>query len=108
MKTGPFRSLLRIIQVIGLCLIGATCFGQAVPDNPKPPQPYFLKQRILSFSGSMAVASHGISSDQASDAFFCQKERHLEKWLGVPIRFRVGDQATVDSMEKKWQSASVQ
>ncbi len=37
----------------------------------------------------------------ASKAWFCRKERELEEWSGVPVRFRIGDQPTVDRLEGK-------
>ncbi len=42
-----------------------------------------------------------LSSNPASKAFFCVKERELEKRSGLPIRFRLGDLQTVDRLEGK-------
>lgn len=42
-----------------------------------------------------------LSSNPASKAFFCVKERELEKRSGMPIRFRLGDLQTVDRIEGK-------
>ncbi len=43
----------------------------------------------------------GFHINMASKAWFCVKERELEQWSGIPVRFRLGDQPTVDRLEGK-------
>lgn len=43
----------------------------------------------------------GMTRNLAPRAYFCRKERELEKWTGLPVRIRLGDQQTVDRLEEK-------
>ena len=97
-----------MIQVILLVVMAGPCSAQAIHNHPLIPEPHLLLLSLLAPAELTGEATPGISPDQASHAFFCQKERHLEKWLGVPIRFRLGDQATVDRLEQKKPPHSVQ
>ncbi|MCF8237209.1 MAG: hypothetical protein K9I85_03570 [Saprospiraceae bacterium] len=79
----------------------AQCIQQDISDQTTPPAR--LDQWLFHDLNKKedARSTTGFRMNLASKAWFCRKERELEEWSGVPVRFRLGDQPTVDRLEGK-------
>lgn len=100
-----FLRQLRVIAfvILGLQGLSNLAFTQTINREQIYPKQQYLKSAMLNHSriypGNFLLKFESV----LPDAFFCRKERVLEKQVGFPIRVRLGDWEFVEKYEgKSW------
>ncbi len=92
-------ALLICFFVVGVFIPISFCQQVELP-SPLPLK-QFLKSSLLDQSGSKKHPFLDLNSAFAPDAFFCRKERDIEKQTGFPVRLRLGEWNWVEAYEGK-------